>query len=211
MELPLLLTGAIAGFLVAAPVGPVAALCLQRTLFDGRIVGFSTGTGAVIGDTLFAMLAIFAIAGIESFLVEHRFIIQVSGSAVLLALGLWMLLRAGTSTSIAKDDEEYDHETILHAFGSGFALTIVNPITVLAFISIFATIRVTETAVSLLGSLLLIAGVLIGSAAWWISLCCMASYVRKWLSGSDFPWLNRATGAAIMCFGIYGFLDLAMR
>jgi len=36
MEMPVLLLGAIIGFGIAAPVGPIGLLCIQRTLQQGR-------------------------------------------------------------------------------------------------------------------------------------------------------------------------------
>ena len=48
--LALLLKGLIIGFAIAAPVGPIGVLCIQRSLQDGFRVGLMTGMGAAVAD-----------------------------------------------------------------------------------------------------------------------------------------------------------------
>ena len=79
MDPALLITGVIVGFLVAAPVGPVAVLCIQRTLLDGRVVGYASGFGAALGDAVFGGLAVFSVAAVEGFLLDNRTAIQLLG------------------------------------------------------------------------------------------------------------------------------------
>ena len=49
--------GIVVGLLVAAPVGPVNVLCIQRALERGALGGIAAGLGAVLGDGLIALLA----------------------------------------------------------------------------------------------------------------------------------------------------------
>jgi len=44
----ILLKGLMLGFLIAAPVGPIGVLCIQRTLNKGKLSGFVSGLGAAI-------------------------------------------------------------------------------------------------------------------------------------------------------------------
>ncbi|HCJ61837.1 MAG TPA: lysine transporter LysE, partial [Alphaproteobacteria bacterium] len=62
------INGVLIGMLVAAPVGPVNVICIQRTLRLGRISGFLAGLGAVLGDTIFALAASLQFVAISSFL-----------------------------------------------------------------------------------------------------------------------------------------------
>ena len=41
----LFLQGLLIGFAISMPVGPIAVLCIQRTLLQGRLLGFITGLG----------------------------------------------------------------------------------------------------------------------------------------------------------------------
>lgn len=206
MEVDFLITGIVVGFLVAAPVGPVAVLCIQRTLLDGRLVGYATGVGAALADTVFGALAIFSVAVVQDFLADHRPAVQFIGSLVLIGLGLRTMLvgqnRASQSSAI-------DHLTLLQSFGSAFLVTIVNPITILAFVSIFAAIRVSTTVESLIGSWTIVVGVLIGALAWWWLLASVASILRQRFTERSLRWLNRISGAVILGFGVYGLGALA--
>ena len=44
--------GAMVGFVIAAPVGPVAVMCIERTLHVGLLTGLVVGFGAALADTL---------------------------------------------------------------------------------------------------------------------------------------------------------------
>jgi len=46
------LQGLAVGFAIAVPVGPVSALCISRTIRDGRVSGFASGLGAATADAL---------------------------------------------------------------------------------------------------------------------------------------------------------------
>ena len=46
------LRGALLGFSIAAPVGPIGVLCIRRTLAEGRWIGLATGLGAAASTTL---------------------------------------------------------------------------------------------------------------------------------------------------------------
>ena len=53
MEITILIKGIALGFSIAAPVGPIGILCIQRTLENGRISGLATGLGAATADMIY--------------------------------------------------------------------------------------------------------------------------------------------------------------
>ena len=57
MSTQLVVSGLIIGVLIAAPVGPVNIVCIQRTLERGFWGGFAAGVGAVLADGLIATVA----------------------------------------------------------------------------------------------------------------------------------------------------------
>ncbi len=211
MDPALLATGVVTGFLVAVPVGPVAVLTIQRTLFHGRAVGCSTGLGAALADTLFGALAVFSVTAVEVFLAENRTLIQGLGGAVLIAFGVSAILRRNATVKAAADTgAPVDHETLLHAFGTAFVITILNPVTFLAFVSLFAAIHVLEAVAGLLDSWVVISGVFAGAAAWWLSLSSIAARVSRHLTGRSLAWMNLASGSAVLVFGLYAVAGLVI-
>ncbi len=212
MDPALLITGVIVGFFVAAPVGPVAVLCMQRTLRDGRIVGYATGFGAAVADTVFGGLAIFSVAVVEDFLLDNRSVIQFLGGFILIGLGVWTVMASRSRTQSDRVAEStFDHVTILHAFGAAFFVTIVNPITILAFVSIFAAIRVSEATDGLFSTWVVIGGVFVGATAWWFFLASIASILRQRFTNRGIRWMNAVSGMTILSFGAYALLALIWR
>ncbi len=210
MEVDYLITGLVVGFLVAAPVGPVAVLCIQRTLLDGRLSGYATGVGAALADTAFGALAIFSVAVVESFLYSHRPIVQLIGGLVLVGLGLrTMLVQSGRKMAPVDDSTPVDHLSLLQSCVSAFFVTIVNPVTVLAFVSIFAAIRVSSTDGGLVDAWTVVAGVFVGALLWWLMLSSLASVLRQRFTDRGMRWLNTISGAVILSFGVYALAALA--
>lgn len=54
------------GFSIAAPVGPIGMLCIQRTLSRGFRSGFATGIGAACADMVYGLLGALGIAAIAT-------------------------------------------------------------------------------------------------------------------------------------------------
>lgn len=204
MDIQLLVTGMIVGFLVAAPVGPVAVLCIQRTLLDGRLTGYATGLGATLADTVFGALAVLSVGAVEAFLTENRVVIQGLGGIILVVLGSHAVWKSKTlsHTTLARADTT-GHETLVHAFATAFAVTLFNPITFVAFISLFAAIHVLEAIDGLIDSWLVISGILAGAAAWWFTLATISAWMRSSFTGKGLAWLNAGSGLIVLAFGFY--------
>src|SRR3546814_8634335 len=61
-SLLMLVKGALAGSVIAAPVGPVGVLCIQRTLQEGRLSGLTSGLGAAFADAFYGCIAAFGLS-----------------------------------------------------------------------------------------------------------------------------------------------------
>ncbi|MGD8657459.1 MAG: LysE family transporter, partial [Desulfobacterales bacterium] len=88
MEWGLFIKGLIIGFSIAAPVGPIGILCIQRTLSDGNVQGLVTGLGAATADAIYGFIAAFGLTLISNFLVNQSFWIRVIGGLFLCYLGI---------------------------------------------------------------------------------------------------------------------------
>src|SRR5436853_4887961 len=88
MDLPLLARGSLLGFSIAAVVGPIALLCIRRTLSAGFGVGFVSGLGAATADAGYAAVAGFGISAIAALLVDQRVWLRVLGGIFLVYLAL---------------------------------------------------------------------------------------------------------------------------
>ena len=83
-----MLKGFLVGICASAPVGPIAILVVQKSLSKGHKAGFISGLGASVVDTLYAFIAIFALAFAQKFIEEHQNAILLVGGVVLAIVGL---------------------------------------------------------------------------------------------------------------------------
>ena len=199
-----LVTGALVGFSIAVPVGPVGLLCIRRSLSDGRLAGFVTGMGAAAADTLYGLAAAFSLTALTTFLVDHRTSFQLFGGLFMLGLGV-ATLRSRPVASTA--DRPAHHAGI--AFASAFAITATNPMTVFAFIGIFAGLN--HPAADTLASMRLVLGVFLGSAAWWLILSNGAAHFSRKLRSGGFRALNLIAGTGIVLIALWQLAQLALR
>ena len=85
-ELPI--RGWAAGLIIAAPVGPVNVLCIQRTIEKGWKSGILSGLGAALADALYGAVAGFGISLVIEFLIREEFWIRLIGGIFLMGIGV---------------------------------------------------------------------------------------------------------------------------
>lgn len=186
------------GVAVAAPVGAMAVLSIQRTLAMGWRAGMSTGAGIATADALFAAVAAFGISAISRVLVHYQAPLRIVGGLGLLWLG-WRALTAKPDEAATTRVQGKAHHTRL--FGSAVGLTLTNPVTIIAFAAIFAGAGlVTQPGVG--NALTATAGVALGSLLWWLALVTGVWAVRHALSGRAMLLVNRVSGVVLIAFGV---------
>jgi threonine/homoserine/homoserine lactone efflux protein len=191
-----LLKGIAVGIVIALPVGPVGVLCVRRTLFEGPIFGFVSGLGAATADTIFGIIAGFGLTIIRDFMLRYQDWFGTAGGVFLLVVGIRALRRRGDA-----EPEPLADEALLGAYASTFALTITNPITILAFAAIFAKVGVSESG-GYLDTGALVAGVFCGSLVWWLALSFGIAGLSRTFGTVRFTWLNRVSGAILALSGL---------
>jgi threonine/homoserine/homoserine lactone efflux protein len=190
-----LIKGAIVGVVIALPLGPVGVLCVRRTLFEGPSYGFVSGLGAATADSLFGVIAGFGLTIVRDFLLGYQDWLGVGGGVFLLVVGIRALARAPEAELGPVGDE-----ALFAAYASTFALTITNPITILAFAAIFAQIGVSSES-GYLDTGLLVIGVFLGSLIWWLGLSFGIAALHRRLGFFNLAWLNRISGAVLALSG----------
>lgn len=190
------LKGVAAGFVIAAPVGPVGVMCVRRTLARGMFSGYSTGLGAAIADTLYGIVAAYGLTFIADALLEYQFWFRMTGGILLCLVAVRTFL-AGPS-----ERADADSETLFRDFLTGFIFTATNPITLIAFGVVFAAIGVAVAGEAIEWAQALIVGVFVGASLWWMSLAGMASSFRGALGFTGLRWVNRISASVILISGI---------
>lgn len=189
--------GLIIGFSIAAPVGPIGILCIRRTLAEGRLAGFLSGMGAASADMFYGAVAAFGLTAVQDLLISQSNWLRIVGGVFLLYLGM--------KTFISKPSNEAVKSMRRGLFGAyltTFFLTIANPITILSFLAIFAGLRLGETNGNYLSASMMVLGVFLGSATWWLTLSTGVSLLREKFTPAPLTWVNRLAGVIILIFGL---------
>ena len=199
--------GYFVGILTTAPVGPVNVMAIQHAVKSGFRHGVYVGLGAVIADTIYAVVAIFGVSAVTTF-IEGKFdLIEIVGGALLIIFGIKIW---NTHPHLSSSESGKKHGFIGDA-AAAFFLAITNPGAVLAFIAIFGALGDWRPAQGdHIGALLMVAGVSAGATTWWI---VVSATVSRFKARIDDHWLDRANhvaGIILVGFGALIYAGLAI-
>ena len=201
----LFLKGFMIGFAIAAPVGPIGMLCIQRSLHDGFKVGLMTGLGAAFADGTYGLIAGFGLTAISSLLVAQQLWIKSIGGVFLLYLGIKTCLTPPREKSVhGKPDRSPWHACVTTYF-----LTLTNPTTILSFIAIFAGLGLGSVSTDYVHALCLVMGITLGSAIWWLFLSGGVAFIlHHRITPQTMRAINGLSGLIILSFGMFALKGL---
>jgi threonine/homoserine/homoserine lactone efflux protein len=200
------LKGIAVGMVIAVPVGPVGVLCVRRTIFEGRLFGLLSGLGAASADTVFGIVAGFGLTVVSDWLLGWQDWLRAGGGLFLVWVGIAALRRPPAE----RGPSERNAENLFGAFATTFVLTISNPVTILAFLGVFAAVGFSGREATLDRAGMLVAGVLAGSLLWWLTLSAVAGLFRTRFREVHLRWMNRISGSILVASGIYLLLSLVV-
>jgi len=202
----LLLKGAGIGFAVAAPVGPIGMLCIRITLERGRVAGFAAGLGAAVADAIYGAIGVLGVAAISGYIEAQRFWLELGGGIFVIGFGIHLAL---TKPNVGNGNEEIPI-SLFADFAKTMLLTLANPATILTFMAIFA--GVPGAAASKMSVVpVIVLGVLLGSAAWWLFLSQGVGVIRHRISERALQWMNWSAAMLLIAFGTYTLGHLALQ
>ena len=193
------LSSLLIGLSIAAPVGPIGLLTIQRSLEHGARAGLATGLGAAAADAVYGAIGAYGVSWLVNALVAARVPLALFGGTFLLWMA-WQLLRApvsgrAASTAPARNGWQY--------FAGTFVLTLSNPATIFSFIAIFGAMAGRASTGS---PALMVLGVLIDSALWWLLL---SSAVDRMRERFDAAWRRRVNGFSAAVLAAFALWQLA--
>lgn len=209
--LNILFRGICVGVAASITVGPVAVLCIQRTLSKSRRSGIVSGLGVACADTLMAMIALFFYSILQTPIEQYNTLLRVVGGIFVVMVGVYIFSqnpvpqirrnRAG-KTSLWQD------------FASIFGITIANFILIIPYLlAFFAVFKISSVELAGMGfgglvrALLIIAGFFGGAAGWWTLLAFVLNLFRRRFRPRHMLTINRVAGTLIGVLGIYTILS----
>ncbi len=202
-EIEIFLKGLIVGLSIAVPVGPIGVLCIRRTLAQGRIIGLLSGLGAATADAFYGAIAGFGLTILSNFLIGQKLWLHLIGGGLLCILGVKTFF-----SKPAEQGTSVEGSSLWNAYLSTFFLTLTNPMTLLFFVAVFAGLGIGSERHHYVTAGILVSGVFIGSAMWWLVLIGFTGILRGLFNFKRLQWLNRISGLIIVGFGLYAFLSL---
>lgn len=194
----LLLKGLMIGFAIAAPVGPIGILCINRTLKAGTLAGLVSGLGAAFADACYGCIAGFGLVSVSQFLLAQASLIRVLGGLILIIFGIKTFLSSSKKKALTDKAN-----TLWEDFLSTLLLTLTNPATIISFIAIYASLGIVEESANYFEATAIVLGVFLGSLMWWGILCSIVNLIRHKLSDSILKWIDYFSGAVLVVFGIF--------
>lgn len=205
MELHVLLKGGLVGFCLAVPIGPINVLCMRRTLEHGRASGLASGLGAAMADAIYGGIAGFGVQFASQALIGYQMWLRLLGGALLCYLGYRTFVAKPVEKEMANGQAGLMGDVL-----STFVLTLTNPMTILSFAAVFAALGVAQEETGFLGPTMLVAGVFLGSMAWWTVLAWAVGILRGRLGPGGLRWANRVCGLLIGGFGMVSMLSFRL-
>lgn len=196
--------GMVLGLAIAAPVGPIGVLCIRRTLANGRLTGFVSGSGAATADAIYAAIAAFGLTALSDALIEYRTELGLVGGLFLCYLGF----RTFRAVPVFSDPPgSAAARSLLGAYLSTLGLTLTNPATIISFTVIFAGLGLIDEDIDRLAAGQLVLGVFLGSLIWWLFLSGAVGLLRGRLT-PHLRWVNRGSGAILAGFGLVALVGV---
>lgn len=200
----LFLNAWVIGFCIAAPVGPIGMLCIQRSLTGGFAPGLATGLGAACADAFYGLLGAVGVAGIVIGFPVVTLFLQIGGGLFL----VWLATRLFRSR-VQTDSVRTASISVPRAFATTFALTLSNPTTILSFVAMFAALGSSVAASAgspWLAPAIMVAGVFAGSACWWLALSGISAGLSARIPTH---WIARIAKVSACGIGAMGIVQVA--
>lgn len=205
----ILLRGLCVGVASSITVGPVAVLCIQRTLSKNRRSGLASGLGVACGDTLMAIIAFFFYSMLQAQIEEYSVVLQVIGGIFVVIVGVYIFFQNPVPQIRKNRAGRYN---LWQDFSSMFVFTVANFVVVIPYIlAFFAMFNVgmdgSEDVASLMRSGATIVGFLCGAVVWWTLLTLTIDLFRRRFRPRHMLTINHVAGIIIGVLGIYTILS----
>ena len=196
----LVFKGIMIGIVASAPMGPVGVLCVQRTLNKGRWYGFATGVGAAVSDIIYALITGLGMSFVMDLVsnAETKFYLQIVGSIVLLAFGIYSYRSNPTRNMHISGKTK---GTLLHNAITAFLVTFSNPLIIFLFMGCYAQFAfvVPDHPLEMCFGYL---SIVFGALLWWFGLTWVIDKVRSIFDTTGIIIINKVIGSIVIIFSL---------
>lgn len=178
-------------------------LCIRRSVVYGRLVGFTSGLGAATADAIYGAFAVFGLTAVSQFLLESRLWIELFGGLILIGIGV----ATYRAHPVAPGNGDSAPKSSGAAYVSTLLLTLMNPMTILSFLAIFAGLGLRTQMGSMFSAWSLVLGVFLGSVAWWLVVSMTGGWLGGRLNHGGLRIVNWIAGSVIALLGAWQLVE----
>ncbi len=190
------------GIFISAPMGPIGMLCIQRTLNKGRWPAFFTGIGAALSDLVYCLLTGLGLSFVTDFIETHQHLLQIIGSLVLVAFGIYLFKKNPTRSLKPPTDQV---NTFWTDFATGFLFTFSNPLILFFIIGLFARFNFLQPEYQYFHYITGYLAIFAGALLWWFLITYFVNKVRTHFNVRSLWLINRTIAIIILIMAVIGF------
>lgn len=199
MNMELFYQGIKIGLAVSMPIGPIALICIRKSLQDTLAVGLALALGVATADSIYAILGALSLSTVNQFLDKYQFSIELVGVAVILYLGI-SSLKHGIPKTV---QQECSTSSLLQTYFSMLIITLTSPMTIILFAGVFAGMGVDSSLNETINLAPITLGVFISAFCWFSLLSALVIFCKSWFTNKHIAWINTGAGILLISFGLH--------
>lgn len=194
------------GLSLAAPIGPVNAVRLEKGLKNGFWHAWIVGAGSMIADGVYMLIVYLGLVQFLDSPMIQTFL-WLFGGFILLYSGIEGMMNANKiSVTYIRSKE-----SLFKCFFTGFIMSVSSPLSILFWLGIYGSV-LAKTASSFGTGQLLVYSLMIfiGLGLWDIFVAGLTSGFRRFLTSKAIIIISMLSGLSLILFGIYfGYQGIA--
>lgn len=197
--------GLLLGWGAAIPIGPINLEIMRRNLHFGTASGLCFGLGACLADVTYLLILCLGALTV----IDHPLTLKLvgfSGSIILTWFGI-KILKTKSQTEQSEQIPKLTKASLWQQSLLGYLMTLLNPITILFWLSISAQIA-TITHRNFFATAVMGFGVITGIVSWIIGINFFLHHTRHRISAAILRNINIAGGIILLTFAMIGFWRL---
>ncbi|MCH1429572.1 MAG: LysE family transporter [Chlamydiales bacterium] len=187
------------GISLAAPIGPVSVETIKQGLSHGFKRAFTVVLGAAVGDLVTMLIFYFLLSPFMT-IPAVEVTVWGLGALILMYLGITSIYQGMQNKELIKDFAPSQRNLFL----LGFALAIVNPISIAFWIGVAGLIFEDQAVdASFIESFTANLSIFVGVVIWGLFLSSWLALGRKYLNNSALRAVAVVSGLCLLGFGLY--------
>lgn len=199
MSLSILLSYILLGFTLAAPIGPVNSVRLDKGIKNGFWHAWIVGAGSMIADGFFMLMVYLGMVHFLEVPIIQIFL-WLFGGFILIYSGVEGI--AGVNSITLADRRGKD--SLFKCFITGFIMSITSPLSILFWLGIYGSVLAKTAQVNGTEMLLIYSSMIfLGLTLWDILVAGLTTGLRKFLTLTSLRMIAIFSGISLIGFGIY--------